>query len=108
MRAWTSAGQAAMAREDSRTRRRAEREGEKRNSTGAAAHPEEVDEAAPDQWHASIHAPNVPAVARPCQPVVAQITPNSYRIEGVSETVSGILRRSGPTGTRTPYSCGMG
>jgi hypothetical protein len=35
------------------------------NSTGAATHPEEIDEAAPDQTHASIHAGKITAPRHP-------------------------------------------
>jgi hypothetical protein len=44
------------------------------DSTGAAAHPAEVDEAAPDETLASIHAGNLAAAMTGCQRYVTQVT----------------------------------
>jgi hypothetical protein len=44
------------------------------DSTGAAAHPDEVDEAAPDETHASIHVSNLATTIAGCQCIVRSIT----------------------------------
>jgi hypothetical protein len=44
------------------------------DSTGAAADPEEVDEAAPNETLASIHAHTLAAAITGCQRTVSQIT----------------------------------
>jgi hypothetical protein len=50
------------------------------SSTGAAAHPEEIDEAPPDQARAPIHARTVSPPPTECQRPVTQVTHLSYRV----------------------------